>query len=89
MLSQKDIKTLTQAAILYKNNLLNKNVMFIHYNRKTRKYFSTEMLFEKRHFLHLTGIEFSLSSQHILKNLFYFIINVFLIKFYQVMEVIN
>lgn len=72
MLSQKDIKILTQAAILYKNNLLNKNVMFIHYNRKTKEYFATEMLFEKRHFLHLTGVEFSLSSTYSKKSILFY-----------------
>lgn len=50
MLSQNDVKILAQVAILYKNNLLKKNVMFIHYNRKTKKYSSTEMLFDKSHF---------------------------------------
>lgn len=72
MLSQKDIKSLTQAAKLYKDNLLNKNVMFVHYNKKMKKYLFTEMLFEKRHFLHLTGIDFALSTTYSKKSVLFY-----------------
>lgn len=64
MMNKKVLNILFEAAKLYKENLLNKNIMFIHYNVKTKIYSYTEMLFEDIHFLHLTGIEFSYSTFH-------------------------
>lgn len=72
MLSSKEINILIEAAQLYKNNLLNMNVMFIHYNKKTHKYSYSEMLFEKKNFLHLTGIQFIESEEENKKSVLFF-----------------
>lgn len=72
MLSSKEINILIEAAQLYKNNLLNMNVMFIHYNKKTHKYSYSEMLFEKKNFLHLTGIQFIESEEENKKSVLFY-----------------
>lgn len=50
------LRIIVQAAALYKENLLNKNMLII-YEKQKKQYFYLDILFLKRQFLHLTGVE--------------------------------
>ena len=48
--------TLYEAARKYKENLLNKNIMFIFKDKKDNKLYYIETFFSRKNFLHLTGL---------------------------------
>lgn len=50
------LRRIIEAANLYKTNLLHNNMLVI-YRGQENQYFHIEVLFEERHFLHLTGVE--------------------------------
>lgn len=49
------LRIIVQAAALYKENLLNKNMLII-YEKQQKQYFCLNILFLERQFLHLTGV---------------------------------
>lgn len=51
------LKIILESAKLYRDNLVDKNLIIISYNAKTKTYNSIETLFLKRNFLHLTGVK--------------------------------
>ena len=57
------IKRICESAKKYKDNLLNKNIMFIYINKKTNEITTIETMFEKRNFLHLTGMKYNSSAK--------------------------
>ena len=57
------IKRICESAYKYKENLLNKNILFVYINKKTKELISIETMFEKRNFLHLTGMKYSSSAK--------------------------
>lgn len=57
------LKIIINSANLYKNNLLNKNFLIISKN-KNEPFQYWEVKFEKKQFLHLTGINTKLSANH-------------------------
>lgn len=50
------LNIIVQAAKLYQANLLGNNMLII-YKGQEKQYFYIEVLFEKKHFLHLTGVK--------------------------------
>ena len=52
------IKRICESAKKYKNNLLNKNIIFIFENKKKQKIEYIEVLFLAQNFLHFTGIKY-------------------------------
>lgn len=48
------LKTILEAANLYRGNLLNKNLLFV-YQKQQNQYSNIETVFEPRHFQHFTG----------------------------------
>ena len=56
------IKIICESAHKYRENLLNKNIIFIFENRKTKKIDFVETLCTKYNFLHLTGIDYYQNS---------------------------
>ncbi|MFR7592318.1 MAG: PBECR4 domain-containing protein [Longibaculum sp.] len=67
MHEQSYISVITEAAKMYQKNLLDKNVMFIHFDKRKNIYNCTEMLFGKQNFMHLTGLDFVNSNEDNLK----------------------
>lgn len=59
MISKAEYSTVLKCAELYKNELLNTNVLFIYENRRTKKYESEEVTFLASNFKHLTGVLYS------------------------------
>lgn len=53
------LRTVSACSKLYKENLLDKAFLFIARSNKTGQYSSLQVCFEKRHFLHLTGLVIS------------------------------
>lgn len=51
------LKIILKCSKLYRDNLLNSNLLFLFQNRDTKQYEYYEMLFLSKHFLHLTGVE--------------------------------
>ena len=56
------IKIIQECAIKYKNNLANKNILFIYYNKNKIEYIETKFL--PSNFLHLTGIKYQRESNN-------------------------
>lgn len=54
------LKIIENCAIKYKNNLSNKNLLFIYYNKSKVEYIETKFL--PSNFLHLTGIKYQRKS---------------------------
>ena len=62
--TKKDIiKILYSSAKKYKENLLDKNIMFVYENKVTKKLSYIETIFKNYHFLHLTGIKYLLGAR--------------------------
>lgn len=57
-----DLRTIFLAAKNYESNLLNKNILVIYEDRKTKKYLKEEFIFFDLNFLHLTGVEYTKST---------------------------
>lgn len=49
------VKILIEAAKSYNDDLLNKNVLFVFYDYKNKRFDTVEVEFQKRNFAHLTG----------------------------------
>lgn len=62
------INRLYAGAKAYKENLLNKNILFIFENKKEKKLESIETIFLASNFLHLTGIEYPKSANKFLND---------------------
>lgn len=58
MIDKKDFAMLLKCAEIYKNELLNTNLLFIYINRKTKKYEYIETTYLDKNFKHLTGIQY-------------------------------
>lgn len=56
------IKWAIENAKKYKNNLENKNIMFIYENKKTKKLEYIETSYKPYNYLHLTGLEYKIKS---------------------------
>ena len=56
------IKIIENCAIKYKNNLSNKNLLFVYYDKNIVKYIETKFL--PSNFLHLTGIKYERESNN-------------------------
>lgn len=56
------IKIIENCAIKYKNNLSNKNLLFVYYDKNIIKYIETKFL--PSNFLHLTGIKYERESNN-------------------------
>lgn len=56
------IKIIENCAIKYKNNLSNKNLLFVYYDKNIVKYIETKFL--PSNFLHLTGIKYKRESNN-------------------------
>ena len=56
------IKILVESANKYKQNLLNKNIMFIFQNKNEKNLKYIETIFKSQSFLHLTGLKFNGSA---------------------------
>lgn len=52
------IKRICEGAKKYKNNLLNKNIMFIFEDKKNQKINFIETIFYNSYFMHLTGVKY-------------------------------
>lgn len=62
------IKRICESAKKYKNNLLNKNIIFIFENKKKQKIEYIEVLFLAQNFLHFTGIKYEKSAGEFFKE---------------------
>lgn len=56
------IKIIESCATKYKNNLVNKNLLFIYYNKNKIEYIETKFL--PSNFLHLTGLKYQRKSNN-------------------------
>lgn len=62
------IKIIVSAAERYRNNLEDKNLLFIYKDRDTNKVECLETLFESQNFMHLTGVVTPLGSNYFYKK---------------------
>lgn len=67
-----DLKLLMETAKLYSENLVNKNLLVIYQDRKTKKFKYLEFVFYKSNFLHLTGVNFSGSTDYNMNSILFF-----------------
>ena len=59
------IKIVTEAAILYRENLVGKNLLFVFYNKIEKRYEYLETKFLPSNFLHLTGLKLTVVRRNI------------------------
>lgn len=68
MIDKKDYAILLKCAEIYRNELLNTNLLFIYINRITKKYEYIETTYLDRNFKHLTGIQYLNKNKNIADN---------------------
>lgn len=61
------ITRICESAKKYKENLLNRNLMFIFENKRTKKIMYMEAIFKSWNFLHLTGVDYNRGAREFFK----------------------
>lgn len=67
-----DLRTIFLASKKYKTNLMNKNLLIIYEDRETKIYHKEEFAFYDSNFLHLTGVEYSKSTNRNKNSILFF-----------------